>query len=522
MQPDLVTDLLRPEAWDPPAADVRLRQTHISWLFFVGERVYKVKKPVDFGFLDFSTLELRRAACEDEVRLNRRMAPEVYLGVVPITVGADGCSRVGGEGDAAEWAVEMILLPEHRMFDVLLGRGEIDNGQLEAIATLLVDFHAACATGAGVDEHGAPDAVAANAEENFELLAKFVDAPPRVLSATLLEHLRRSTRAFVATQRELLERRVAEHRVREGHGDLHAANLCITTTGIVAYDCIEFSQRLRCGDVAVDIAFLAMDLDNRGFPAFSTYFVRRYTELAEDHELFDLLDFYKGYRALVRAKVAALTAANADASDQVRDEHRLEALRYVQLAAGYRLPPVLVLLCGLPATGKSVVGRYLAGRLRAAFLRSDVRRKVLDGVTPATRVRGDAARELYSAEGKARTYGSLLETALADLEAGRPVVVDATFARRADRAEFVAAATRSGSPYLLVVVETPDAVIRERLARRETDASEPSDADLAVYLRARDAFEPPTELAPERVVTVPGTGAVEEAGALVVDRLATE
>ena len=520
----IVEELRRPEAYSQPVDVVGFLQTHISLLFFAGERVYKVKKPVDLGFLDFTTLERRRHYCEEELRLNRRLAPRVYLGVVPITRREDGHLQVGGRGEPVEWALEMVRLPERRMLKALLDRGEIDNQQMNSMASLLVEFHAKSATGPGVDEHGSPDAVRAIVEENFEVLSGRLDdgsggKPRGVISLRQLAFLQHRGRDFLARRRELFERRVREGRIREGHGDLHAGNICLLEDGIVAYDCIEFSPRFRCGDVACDLAFLTMDLDYRGYPAFSQYLSRQYARLAGDDDLPELERFYKAYRAMVRAKVAVLTSDSAEAAER-REELRREGMRYVHLAAAYELPAAMILMCGLPGSGKSWLAERVAGSLRAAVLHSDSRRKALSGMEPGTRVEESYESGLYAPRMKQATYRSLLGDAIHRLQGGHSVIVDATFSKRAYRAQFVDAAERLGLPYFVVHVSAPEAVVRERLESRRSETGAISDAGWDVYVRARESFEDPTEVPEGHVLSVvSGLDVPEEQSSAVIDRM---
>jgi hypothetical protein len=266
------------------------------------------------------------------------------------------------------------------------------------------------------------------------------------------------------------------------------------------------------------VVFLTMDLDYRGYPGFSGYLARRYALAAEDPDMRALERFYKGYRAIVRGKVAALTSVDPDLEAERRGALRAEAMRYFQLAAAYELPPAMILTCGLPGSGKSWLARRLAGALRAAVLRSDVRRKVLAGVPRTTHVPSSYGTGLYAPDMQVRTYRSLLADALRHLRAGHSVIVDATFARRDYRRPFVEAAARLGLPCHVAHVSAPEAVIRERLERRGADDREASDADLAVYLRARESFEPPTEVPPECLLEVTsGAGLPEVAGAQVID-----
>jgi uncharacterized protein len=519
---ELIAALRRPEAWPAAGArEVGFLQTHISLLFFAGERVYKVKKPLRLPFLDYSTLERRRALCEEEVRLNRRLAPRTYLGVVPIARAPDGALVAGGRGEVVEHAVEMERLPAERMLEALLERGEVDNGMMTALAERLAAFHADAATGPGVDEHGTPEAIERLVLENLEETRRFAGD---TIGAEVHALLERRSRAALEARRGLFARRVQAGRVRDGHGDLHASNVCFAPPekgGLVIYDCIEFSARFRCGDVASDLAFLAMDLDHRGFGAFGDYLARRYAEIAADAELGDLVGFYKGYRALVRAKVASLASVGEGLDAAQRARARREASGYAQLAAAYELPPAMILMCGLPASGKTWGARHVAPYLDPVVLSSDVHRKRVAGIPLGKRHEGAYEDGLYAPEMKRRTYASLLEHALAALREGRTAVVDATFSTRAFRAPFLAAAAREGFPLLLVHVHAPEDVIRARMERRARDPHEPSDATFAVYLAARGRFEPPDEVGAERVVCFEAVDAPpEELGARVAERRA--
>lgn len=507
----------------PPTIDVL--ETHISTLFFAGERVYKTKKPVDLGFLDYRAAEQRRHFCEEEVRLGRRLSPDVYLGVAPISARRGGGLQVHGAGEPLEWAVEMRRLPEHEMLSSRLLRGELDNSVLDDIAARLVEFHAHAATGSGVDEYGAADAVLVNVEENWDQLRPWIDyageASGRtpLLSSALFRFLRQRSRGFVEAQRALFARRLSEARIREGHGDLHAGNICVTQEGLQFYDCIEFSRRLRCGDVAADLAFLAMDLDHSGFGAFSAYLVRRYAELAEDRELELLLPFYKGYRAVVRAKIAALRGLDERLTSEQQRALVLEARGYLHLAAAYELPPGLVLMCGLSGVGKSWVARRLQRPLHALLHQSDVRRRQLAAAAGAGSGYGEG---LYSPELKARTYRDLLEATAEGLAAGRTVIADATFSSVRTRRPFLDLAARLGVPAWVVLVEAPDELVRERLDARAADPREASEATYAVYLKQRASFEPPDEVPPGHVISVTSSDeACEVPAARLIEHMIT-
>lgn len=525
-QAELIEALSHPAAYPHDPVEVELVQTHISLVFLAGDRVYKIKKPVDLGFVDYTTLDRRRRFCEEEVRLNRRLAPDVYLGVVPVARQRDGSLRIAGVGETVELAVEMRRLPARRMLDHLLATGEIDNEQMDTLAELLARFHHEAATGAGVDEHGTPEAVAFNVRENFEQTDAFAARPgsasaagARTVSPTLHAFLRAAAERFLADERDLLERRVREGRIREGHGDLHAGNICLTEKGIDVYDCVEFSPRLRCGDVACDLAFLAMDLDYRGFRGFASFLVRRYAEHARDVELERLMAFYKCYRAIVRAKVASLAAVEPELGTEAREQRRLEALRYFNLAAAYALPAALMLTSGLPASGKSTAARNLAEPFEAVLLRSDTRRKRLAGLPPTERASARFGSGIYAADMTERTYRSLFADAEAALHSGRAVVVDASFSRAAQREPFVRLARSLGAPLLVVETSAPENTIRARLSARARAFGEVSDADFGVYLGMRKTYEPPDELSELELLRAEPGEPGEEMTARAIDRL---
>ena len=521
----ILRSLLQPQAYPTAPRKVDFLQTHISWLFFADERVYKVKKPVDFGFLDFSTVERRRHFCEEEVRLNRRLAPDVYLGVVPLSQAGDDRIVVNGDGPVIDWAVEMLRLPHNRMLSTLLDRGEIDNQRVHELVELLIEFHARAATGPEVDEYGTVESIRGNTEENLRQIENFVGTRGQsqrspTLSETQYGFLAQRARSFLSDQREEFDERVRTGRIREGHGDLHADNICFPDSGPVAYDCIEFSRRFRCGDVASEVAFLAMDLDHRGYPAFSNYLVKRYAEATGDAGLRGLMGFYKAYRAVVRGKVASLTAADSCLEEGVRHELERKAMRYFQLAATYDLPPALVLTCGLPASGKSWLARRLARPLRAVWLRSDVRRKIRAGLAVHETARDGYGKGLYASDSRQATYRSLLEDTLDLVRSGHSVVVDATFSRRSFRAPFVDAAVRLDLPYFIVEVEASEELVRKRLRERESRPDAVSDADLEVYLRERDDFERPHEVPEGHALCVEsGLLVPEESTGRVIDRM---
>jgi aminoglycoside phosphotransferase family enzyme/predicted kinase len=432
----------------------------------------------------------------------------------------------------------MERLPAAGMLDQRLARGEIDRDVVVRLVETLADFHARAERGSDVDACATPAALARLVLENLDQAAAACarldrrvgaaapSAPPR-----LLELLSGAFTRFVGERRDLFERRIAQGRICEGHGDLHAGNLCLLSHGpaapvtVVAFDCIEFSRALRCVDVAADLAFLLMDLDRLGFAAFGAELARRYADRTHDSELGTLLPFYKAHLAAVRAKVAALRGAGSD-ERSVQRASRAEALRQFTLAARFALPPLLVATCGLPGSGKSTVARAVAPALHLLHLQADFERKLLCGIPPEAATPPERLAEVYSGETSARTYARLHELARASLARGRGVLLDATYARAADRAAAAALArepsgpTHARVPFLLLHCRVDDVEARRRLAARAHGPGQFSDADVAVYEQARPRFEAPDEVAPEALLEVAAGDAPEETAAAIATRAA--
>jgi aminoglycoside phosphotransferase family enzyme/predicted kinase len=484
----LIEELSRPAAYPGAVEHVEVRQTHISVVFLAGPHAYKVKKPVDFGFLDFRTLERRRHFCQEEVRLNRRLAPAVYLGVVPVTRGPEGL-KVEGDGEAVEWAVKMVRLPEEATLRERLLRGQVGAAALEELARRLAAFYSAAEGGARVASFGRFEAVAGNARENLVPSAAVGDTA----SAAVFERLRALTEEALARLRPLLEGRAARAVPRDTHGDLRLSHVYLFPErpppgDLVLIDCVEFNERFRYADPVADVAFLCMDLSAAGRRDLAGAFAAAYFAASGDEEGRALLPFYTAYRAAVRAKVEGLRAAEAEVPADERAAARERARARWLLALGeLEAPsrrPGLVLVGGLPGSGKSTLARALAERGGFAVVRSDVVRKELA-------VGGAERATLYTPEWTARTYAECRRRAERLLREGKRVLVDATFREEALRVAFLEAATRLGVRGLLLVCRAAPEVVRERLAARRGDVS---DADWRVYVELASQWEGPGPL----------------------------
>jgi aminoglycoside phosphotransferase family enzyme len=326
----IVEDLLKPELYPHRPSEIQLVQTQMSFIFLTGEYVYKVKKPVDLGYLDYTTLEKRRFFCYQELELNRRLCPDAYLNVVAITRDEEGI-HIEGKGKTIEYAVKMRQLPQHRMMDILLADNQVTSEMITRVADKLADFHQKAETNSRIAAFGKLDVIRQNTDENFSQTKKYIDIS---ISRSQYERIKEYTNDFIQHNSALFSKRVNENRIKDCHGDLHAAHICFTKD-ICIYDCIEFNDRFRYSDVASEIAFLAMDLDRYHHRDLSQHLVNAYVELSRDRELLDLLNFYKCYRAYVRAKVESFKFDDPYISKEEKAEALAVAKSYSDLAEGY-------------------------------------------------------------------------------------------------------------------------------------------------------------------------------------------
>lgn len=467
-----------------PDARIEVVQTHISIVVLAPEHVFKLKKPVKLPFLDFSTPAARKHACDEEVRLNRRLCPAVYLGVVALHRDARGLT-FHDRGAEIDSAVRMTRLPAERMLDRLLEHDAVGTTDIEDLARRVADFHKTAERGPAVVAAGDPRRLAELMRANFVETAACVGT---VFDATL--HTRMAARERVDSARllPLLERRAREGRVVDGHGDLHARNVCMTEPPAI-YDCIEFCAEFRCLDVATENAFMAMDLRYRGHRELAEAYVRAYVAATGDAEQLVLLPALIRYRALVRAKVAAIASSEPELSALDRERAAQSARRHLRLAAATALEQdgrTWIAACGPPACGKSALLEQLAREAGFPLLQSDRIRKELAGVAATARLPADA----YSTEWTDRTYDALLSRASASPDA--VVLLDATWGSRARRDSLRAVAARRGARTVFVHLDVPEAAVRQRLAARANDPAAISDADVGVYERFVKTFERPT------------------------------
>lgn len=497
-------------------------QTHVSVILLDGEQVLKFKKPVQFDFIDLRSLEERRRVCESEVRLNSRLCPGLYFGVVPITASGDGYHIGGDSGEVVDYAVGMRQLSAEGMLDSRIARGDVTLDMIGAIAGKMARFHAGAEATPEIREKGGLATFAGNWREN---LASFAAIDESILPSATRARIEAFALAESQRLESLLRRREEAGMVRDGHGDLRADAIWINprdANDICIFDCLEFNERYRFSDTGLDIAFLAMDLEAKGRRDLSDLLIGLYCQASGDGELPLLLPLFKCYRAVVRGKVRSLFQQQPEVEEAQRAAAREEAAALFQLAASYTAPPGkprVVLVCGLSGSGKSFLAGAIAARMGAAVISTDVTRKKLAGVAPTEPIPAAYGAGAYSAEMTERVYASIIAAAEEQLVAGHAVVLDGTYTRREQRDAVAAMAKRAGVPLLVAECRVPDDVIRERQERRAGDSWKASDATWQTYLAQKAAADPIDEVPSASHLFIDTTGSLPDLLALLEQRL---
>lgn len=485
---DLIGALSNVALYPHRPSSVEVVQTHISVVFIAGELVYKIKKPLNLGFLDFTTLEKRRYYCNQEIVLNSRFSDNIYLKVVSIFA-QDGVINLDGVGEEIETAVLMRRIPNDRILINLLEKELVTGEILDNLADRIAYFHAKARTDAQISSFGSRQVIHQNLTENFQQTIPYID---RTIDHETHEAIAALSFDFLKNNIELINDRMVRGFIRDCHGDLHLDHVVILDK-IVLYDCIEFNDRFRYGDTAADIGFLLMDLDYRGYPAFAARIARRYAESSGDWEILKLVGFYKAYRAFVRGKVTSFVLDEPEVDPVEKSEASTVADSYFRLSLACLLPappPVLIIMVGPTGSGKSYVAARLGTRLGIRPLRSDVVRKEIQGILQSEHRLDNYGMGIYTSDSTERTYEVLLGRAEKALLEGDSVIVDASFMRFDHRWKARDIAVRVGARLRAIECTAPDEIIRNRLQERTRDLDDPSDGRWEIFLRQKERFEP--------------------------------
>jgi aminoglycoside phosphotransferase family enzyme/predicted kinase len=479
-------------------------------------------------FLDFSTFEMREQACRNEVRINRRLAPKTYQGVVPVRRRSDGHYTFNSSGAIVDWAVRMTRLDEAQRADTLLARGALTPAHIDAIATKVAAFHASSPSTPRIAWFGAPERVLRNVVDNFRSLRESIGSEEDLVTSDAIAEVERWQGAFLRGHRDLFERRMIEGAVRDGHGDLRLEHVFFheheAESAFEVIDGIEFDDRYRLADVCADVAFLAMDLARLGRVDLAERFIATYARTANDFDLYRLIDFYESYRACVRAKIAASIAVDPSVSPEAAVGARAEARRYLILAQSARrpavLPPMLIAMAGGIAAGKSTLAERLGEELSAPVVDADRTRKHMIGMRPTMHATSGAWEGAYEPALSVEVYAEVLRRADAVLASGRPVIVDASFRTRAARRAARELASSHNVPLRMFECVAPEERCRARLEARRPSESV-SDATPGVLHAFIEGYEPIRELPPTEHIPIPTDGPVGRAFAQIEQEIAT-
>lgn len=502
--PVLIQQMLQPGFYPHPVTEpIQLIQTHISYVLLTGEYSYKVKKPVNFGFLDFSTLGQRRHFCQEELRLNRRLSPRLYLAVVPITGDAAQYQLAldpQSPDEVVEYAVQMRQFEQEQLFSHLFEQGALTLEQMQTLGKLVASFHTTAATNAEIQAFGDVQAVRAVAEDNYQTSLPYVG---RAQTQTQLTQTQAFTEDFFKAHRDWFAQRQAEGKIRECHGDLHLNNVCRYQDQIQVFDCIEFNQEFRRTDVMYDAAFMVMDLEFQGRPDLANAFLNAYLEQTGDYWGAALLPLYLSMRAYIRAKVGSLMLDDPGIPETQKQQAQERAAAYYHLAWEYtqRSPGKIFLMSGLSGSGKTTVARQIAQKINAVHIRSDAVRKQLAGIPLDQRGDQDGAygSGIYSPEMTQKTYDRLLELGIFLAQQGLPVIMDAKYDRQDLRQDAIAQAQANQVPIQILHCTAPMDVLQARLQARQGDIA---DATADLLADQKQTAEPLSEAEQAHVQTI--------------------
>lgn len=474
---------------------IKMLQTHISFVVLTDSFAYKVKKPVDFGFLDFSTLEKRKHFCHEELRLNSRLCPEIYVDVIKFTETADGKHlKINGDGPIVDYAVKMKLFPQENIMTNLLQKQKITTDHIDGLVDELVTFYNNSSATEEIASFGSVDAVKQNIDENFDQTHDKINT---TISKEEFRHIKQANELFFKEKKDLLNFRKKNGFIKSCHGDLHSGNIVLFNDSLCVFDCIEFNKRFRYIDVASDIGFFAMDLDIQNQPYLSSYLIQQYLKKSNDDTLLDVLNLYKSYRAYVRGKVLGFQLDDPDIDEKKKQALLKQIQPYFSLSAYYATlmniqvkqnQPIVFMMSGLTGTGKSTIAGRLAVDYNATVINTDVVRKKTAGVDTFERHLDDPNTGMYSPERVQQTYEKVMEYADGFLKQGKNIVLDATFQKKKHRDMARILADKYNAVFLPLYCSCPDHVAKKWLKQRLKSKSV-SDGRWEIYQMQKDSFD---------------------------------
>jgi uncharacterized protein len=524
---ELIAFLESPESYPHGPTEVRAIQTHISWVFIASPFVFKVKKPVNLGFLDFSTLEKRHYFCRREIELNRRLSPEIYLDAVPVYE-TDSVFSFKPPGKIVDYAVKMKELPNGWFLNELLEKNLIGEKEINRVISALHRFYQAETPTPQIEQWGTPEKLRISTDENFAQVEPFIG---KTISPSAFEAIRHYTNQFYELNKNLFHERIQQHRVLDCHGDLRLDHVHLTPEATTIFDCIEFNDRFRFIDISNDLAFLAMDFDFEGRSDMGNLFLRNAARELGDAGMLKIANFYKCYRAFVRGKVESIQATEKETTNS--GEHQKQAARYFRLALGYAVAgaePLILVVMGRVGTGKSTIAKRLASELDWPVFSSDKTRKTLAGIPLTQRTPQELRNKIYSQQVTRQTYKKLVKDGLAAIACSRDrrslsqatncgVILDATFSTRALRQFLLDECKKANLPIQFIELEVDPDEIKNRLELRDEKTAETSDARLEDFEKLTAAYQPPSELAPD-LIRISTTRSVSDAAQAILRCLA--
>jgi uncharacterized protein len=496
----LINNLLFSKLYDHPAPRLRVIETHVSWVILTGKYAYKIKKPVDFGFLDFSTLEKRKYYCEEELRLGKQFASEIYLAVIPIT-GTYEQPQVNGSGPILEYAIKMLEFPQENLFSALLKQGRLTETIIEQLAKLIAEFHKKTPVAPKQSHFGLPKEVHAPTKQNFTQIVPLLTNPTDIKQ---LENLEKWADQQFAKHQALLETRKKQGFIRDCHGDLHLANIILYKNKPILFDRLEFNEDLRWTDSIADLAFLVMDLTEKKQISFANQLVNTYLHYTDDYQGLALLPYYLAYRAVVRAKIALFRLKQEGLGNKEKMVIQNDYYNFIKLAETYtqKTSPCLIITHGFAGSGKTTIAKSCVSYCGAIHISSDIIRKRLFNIPLHTSSNSDLNSGIYTAQATNDTYKTLADLAEIITKAGFTVVVDATFLKHAQRTVFYKLAKQLGLTFYILDCQVNNLKLEQRIKIRLKNPNRISEADLTILIDQRKNTDPLTKLEKKYILVI--------------------